>query len=193
MAEPSIYHQDKSQLEAEAVIINKAKSDPRQFEPLYIKYHEQIFRFVYQRSPDRETAADITSIVFMKALTNIQSFTPRGLPFSSWLYRIAVSETSKHYKNSKIERTVAVPETFVKGEIDISDAASKQYQIDQLKEALNQLDDKNLMLIEMRFFEQRSMREIADILNISESNAKVRCFRALKKLKTLYPNLSSHV
>ena len=42
------------------------------------------------------------------------------------------------------------------------------------------------MLIEMRYFEKRSYREIGEILSVTENNAKVKTFRALQKLKVLF-------
>jgi RNA polymerase sigma-70 factor (ECF subfamily) len=48
------------------------------------------------------------------------------------------------------------------------------------------LKDSQLQLIEMRFFEKRSFREMGEILDLTENNAKVKTFRALVKLKELY-------
>jgi len=48
------------------------------------------------------------------------------------------------------------------------------------------LKEKDLQLIELRFFEKRSFKEIGEILDITENNAKVKSFRALEKLKQLY-------
>ena len=52
--------------------------------------------------------------------------------------------------------------------------------------ALGKLKEEPLQLIEMRFFERRSFKEIGEILNITENNAKVKCFRALEKLKKYF-------
>jgi RNA polymerase sigma-70 factor (ECF subfamily) len=52
--------------------------------------------------------------------------------------------------------------------------------------SLKKLNDTDLQLVEMRYFEKRSFREIGEIFEITENNAKVKCFRALEKLKRLY-------
>jgi RNA polymerase sigma-70 factor (ECF subfamily) len=57
---------------------------------------------------------------------------------------------------------------------------------EKLKIALRKINDKDLALIEMRYFEKRSYREIGQILNVTENNAKVKSFRALQKLKVLF-------
>jgi RNA polymerase sigma-70 factor (ECF subfamily) len=58
----------------------------------------------------------------------------------------------------------------------------------QLFNALSMLKEDALQLIEMRFFERRSFKEIGDILELTENNAKVKTFRALEKLKQHFNN-----
>ena len=57
---------------------------------------------------------------------------------------------------------------------------------EKLKKVLRQINEKDLMLIEMRYFEKRSYREIGEILSVTENNAKVKTFRALQRLKKAY-------
>ena len=84
------------EVKSERELINLAKKNSKYFEPIYKKYHEQIFRFVYQRLNNEDDAADITSQVFLKALLNLEKYEFRGFPFSSWLYRIALNEVNQH-------------------------------------------------------------------------------------------------
>jgi len=69
----------------------------------------------------------------------------------------------------------------------------EEFQIDEsehkrevLLKVLPLLKESQLQLIEMRFFEKRSFREMGEILDLTENNAKVKTFRALIKLKELY-------
>jgi RNA polymerase sigma-70 factor (ECF subfamily) len=96
MAVNPMYHQTNQRMEEELSWIRRAQKDPECFGPLYKKYHEQIFRYVYQRMDDEETAFDVTSQVFMKALNNLNRYEFRGVPFSSWLYRIAKVSCTNH-------------------------------------------------------------------------------------------------
>ena len=94
MAISSAYHKTRADILEEEQVIAAAKRDPKRFEPLYRSYYEPIFRFVYKRLDSMEQAQDVTSQVFLKALTNLKKYQSRGLPFGSWLYRIAVSEVN---------------------------------------------------------------------------------------------------
>lgn len=62
--------------------VNAAKEDPRRFNVLYEKYFKSIYIFVYRRIGNEEQAADITSLVFLKALMNIKKYEFKGVPFS---------------------------------------------------------------------------------------------------------------
>ena len=184
MNKESRYRQNNAQLLDEQKMIAAAKADPKDFELLYKKYHERIFRYIYQRMDDKEMAFDITTNVFVKGLSNIQKFEYKGVPFSAWLFRIAKSELNQAYKNKKAERTVNVDNehlSHIAEELNEND--DQELLRKQLLKHINTLPETDLQLIELRFFEDRSFKEIGEILEMTENNAKVKCFRALQKLK----------
>ncbi|MGD1848220.1 MAG: RNA polymerase sigma factor [Salibacteraceae bacterium] len=183
MAARSSYHQSQGQIAQDKEWIEAAKSDPARFEPLYNKYHEAIFRFVYQRLNDQEQAFDVTSQVFLKALTNLHRYEFRGLPFSSWLFRIAISEVNKLFKQNKAKRTVNIDSLQLKGLLEEMESDENEDRLRLMIDAIAGLKPEELTLVEMRFFEQRPFKEIADILQLSESNAKVRLYRILERLR----------
>lgn len=178
-----VYHQNSAKLEEEQGWIRRAQKDPEKFGPLYRKYHEQIFRYIYQRMDDRELALDITSQVFMKALNNINKFEFRGLPLSSWLYRIAKSELYQAFRDQKVQRTVNIETVHLSSMVLEMEGDENTENRDKLFRMLKKLNEKDLQLIELRYFEKRSYREIGEILDLTENNAKVKSFRALEKLK----------
>ncbi|MBU2019786.1 MAG: sigma-70 family RNA polymerase sigma factor [Bacteroidetes bacterium] len=181
-----MYHQSASKLEEELVWIRKAQKDPESFGPLYKKYHEQIFRYIHQRMDDEEQAFDITSQVFVKALKNLPKYEFRGVPLASWLYRIAKSELYQTFRDRKAIRTVNVDTVHLSEMMVDLDEDEQEERREKLYVSLKKLNETDLQLVEMRYFEKRSFREIGEILEITENNAKVKCFRALEKLKRLY-------
>ena len=183
-----LYHQTNDRMKEELGWIQQAKKDPEFFAPLYKKYHEQIFRYVYQRMDDEEMAFDVTSQVFMKAIKNLPKYEFRGVPFSSWLYRIAKSELYQAFRDKKAERTVNIDTVQVFHVIDEFEQDEIEENKQRLVECLAQLKENDIQLIELRFFEKRSFKEIGEILEISENNAKVKSFRALEKLKKIFIN-----
>lgn len=181
-----MYHQNSAKLEEEHGWISRAQKDPEKFGPLYQKYYEQIFRYIYQRMDDQELALDVTSQVFMKALKNIKKYEYRGLPLSSWLYRIAKSELHQAFRDQKAMRTVNIETVHLTDMVLEMEEEQNLENRDKLFKVLKNLNEKDLQLIELRYFEKRSYREIGEILELTENNAKVKSFRALEKLKKYF-------
>ena len=180
----SPYHVSVETIEQELQVIEASKKDSAAFRPLYEKYHEPIFRYIYQRSDDKEAAFDITQQVFVKALINLSRYTFKGVPFSSWLYRIAKSEVYKAIEKNKVQRTLNIDIGGLKELLHDAEADETLIQKEKsLTVCMSQLQDADVQLIEMRFFESRAFKEMGQILEITENNAKVKVYRILEKLK----------
>ena len=179
------YHKTKAQINSEHKLVEAAKKDKEKFRAIYNTYYEIVFRFIYQRTGDETTTSDIVSEVFFKALGNLTKYEFRGLPFSSWLLRIAHNEIIKHYKKIKKSRVVKLEARHLyrltSEENDNNTKDFKPFLLNTLKE----LKIEDFQLIEMRFFENRPFKEIAEILNKQESAVKMKVYRILKKLKIL--------
>jgi RNA polymerase sigma-70 factor (ECF subfamily) len=171
----------------EKSIIEKSQRDPAHFRPLYEKYFKRIFLFVHRRVGDKAITADLTSQIFLKALTNIKNYEARGLPFSAWLFRIAINECSNFFRKTKRDRLVSLDTAAVH---DLYEELTSEYGLEdlrrQLPHILSRLSPDELQAIELRYFEQRPFREVAELLGITETYAKVRVYRTLDKMKKLF-------
>lgn len=177
------YHHNGEQLADELMIIEAAKRDPEQFAPLYEKYYRQIFNYVHQRLTSKDTAFDITGQVFLKALTNLDRYQFKGVPFASWLYRIAHNEVMQLYRTQKDKRAINADIGDLRFICEENDSPFFEEYIPAIKQLVQQLDHDDLQLVELRYFEKRPFKEIAEILDITEVNAKVRMYRIIEKLK----------
>jgi len=177
------YHHTAEMLLTEQQIIEAAKQNPEHFGPLYDKYYKQIFGYVYQRMDCKDTAFDLTSQVFYKALTNIENYEYKGVPFASWLYRIAQNEVLQLFRNQKKLRTINADVSDLRNICEeVEEVYLEQYQ-NSLMGVIKDLPEDDLQLVEMRFFEKRAFKEIAEILDITETNAKVKLYRILERVK----------
>lgn len=182
----SRYHKTERQLQDELRVVEAAKRDPARFEPLYNAYYEQIFRYIHQRIDDKDTAFDLCSQVFLKALTNIGKYQFRGVPFASWLYRIAQNEVYEALRSHQTRRVVSIETRQVSEFLEEIEEGHSEEMFRLLEKVLPELPEEDLQMIEWRFFEKRSFREIGDILGITENNAKVKGHRSLEKLKKMF-------
>ncbi|MFT5833557.1 MAG: RNA polymerase sigma-70 factor (ECF subfamily) [Cognaticolwellia sp.] len=170
-------------IQAEWQEIQAAKQNPALFRPLYQRYFDPIFRFVRSRCGAESVAGDICSQVFLKAMQKIKGYEFKGVPFSAWLYRIASNEIAQHYRNTKKMRVVSAEETQIEDIVEEMDFDNYGAYREVMLEVLEELKPVDLQLIEMRFFEKRPFKEISAILGLSESNAKVKTYRILERLK----------
>lgn len=166
--------------------IRQAKMDAQAFRPLYEKYYKPIFLFLLRRTGDKTLTADLAAQVFLRALIGIGKYEFRGVPFSSWLYRIANNECNSFFRRSRRIPVVVIEDihaTKICEEIMADDWA------EDVREALpavfRKLRPRELQLIQLRFLDARAFREVAEILNISESHARVQTYRVLEKMRKL--------
>lgn len=175
----------ESALHLEWEEIRAAQGNPALFRPLYERYYESVFRLIHRRTSDMELSGDLCSQVFLKALQKINTYTFQGVPFLAWLSRIAINEVNQHFRQQQNNRVVSVNDMHLHDLID--DIGTDPEEMELLRRkmlgALENLKGDDMQLIEMRFFEQRSFKEIADILGMTENNAKVKVHRILERLK----------
>jgi RNA polymerase sigma-70 factor (ECF subfamily) len=171
------------QIQAEHELIKKAQYNEAAFAILYDRYFDGVFGFIFRRTDNEEAAGDISSQVFLKVLQNLKKYQFMGLPFSAWLYRIASNEVNKFYRKEKRKVIFSLEEERIHDLIDDDDEENKQHHIKVLVECLNEMSTEVVEVLELRFFEDKGFKEIAFILEISESGAKMRTYRALEKLK----------
>jgi len=176
-------HMTDEAIQQEQALIELAKKDELAFGKLYDRYFDGIYGFVYRRTDEEQLAGDITSQVFLKALQNIKKYEFRGLPFSSWLYRIASNEVNKYYRKKNRKVVFSLEEERIREIIEEDEEDHKEAHLSLLVECLNEMKTGVIEVLELRFFEEKNFKEIAYILDISESGAKMRTYRALEQLK----------
>ena len=153
------------------------------FGKLYDKYVEKIYNFVYYRIQHKETAEDLSSLIFTKALEKINSFNASKASFSTWLYRIARNSVIDYYRTNKptddIEAGYEISfKQNIEAEIDA------KAQLEKVKKYLNTLPERQRDIILMRVWDGLSHQKISEILEISEGNCKMTFCRAMEKLRT---------
>lgn len=188
MTEKAHYQQTATQIQLEMELVRAAINNPRDFEPLYTAYYKRIVAYVYHRVENKEEAFEITAQVFYKALDNLSKYKDRGLPFSAWLFRIASNELNDRFRKNKTGRIITLDDdgfTELQSQVELT----SDHLDGHLFVALQELDEEEMELIDMRFFEKRSFKEICGILNIKESSCKMKVYRILEKLKTKLKHL----
>ena len=172
-----------AELDKERDIIERSKKSPRAFGEIYEKYFDRIFNFIYRQTDDEELSGDLCSQTFINALNSLSKYEFRGIPFSAWLYRIARNEINKHYRKTKGKNVFSIEEAKVRELVERSEELWDDELVQKLINFMKDLPTEMLQVLELRFFEDKDFKEIAFILEITESGAKMRTYRALDKLR----------
>lgn len=186
----SLMHQSDEQIQQEALILEQAKNNPELFGYFYEKYYKQVFLFINRRIGDSQITADLCSQVFLKAMIRLEKYTHKGLPFSAWLYRIATNQVNEFYRHTQRKRVVSIETEDIKRFFAEAGQDKKQEQTQVIQLLFNELDEEEVALLELRFFEDRPFKEIAFILEQTENNVKVRTHRILEKLRKIAKNIA---
>lgn len=161
----------------ERLLVEAAQKDPGRFAELYQTHFERVYAYVVRRVRDRHAAEDLTADVFQQALANLGRFEWRGAPFAAWLFRIAANAIADRWKAEARERGTPSPEARVEPDFEGVESQARLFRL------VGQLPEDQRRVIEMRFVEQKTIREIAAELRRSEGAVKQLQFRGIEGLR----------
>ncbi|MEQ9405134.1 MAG: sigma-70 family RNA polymerase sigma factor [Cyclobacteriaceae bacterium] len=174
---PGLYND----FEDERIWIERSKEDKLHFEPLYNRYYEPLYRFFMRRTDNSSLSDDLCSTTFFKALDNLNGYKWQGKPFGAWLFRIGANELNKHFRNKK---QIYVIEEDKLNCVDEKIEISGKEHMELLIKLLDELPETELRMLELKYFENQSFKEMSALLEMSESAVKMRVYRLLSKLRT---------
>ncbi|MHB8904240.1 MAG: RNA polymerase sigma factor [Patescibacteria group bacterium] len=176
-------------------VVSKLKShDKEAFIRVYDGNVKDIHRFVYFKIGKREEADDLTSMIFLKAWNHIQNNTLEDAKtLRALLYKIARNAIIDYYRDSgnKISASLDDEDKPIEIIADGGDSKDQQEKIDNaanfelIKSKLPLLKDEYREVIIMKFINDLSLEEIADISGKTKGNIRVLLHRALNSLREL--------
>jgi RNA polymerase sigma-70 factor, ECF subfamily len=182
-------------LHDERYLIELAKKEPEAFGILFEQHYPAIFGYILRRVGDWDAAKDITSEVFLKAFNSLWRYRWQGIAFSSWLYRIATNEAGLYFRKNRrrpesldrlMEKSGFEPVDPREMEADKLEAERVLRRADEflrIHAKIVELPTKYQDVVTLRYFERKSIKEIAEILNRKEGTIKSLLSRGLGKLR----------
>jgi RNA polymerase sigma-70 factor, ECF subfamily len=160
-------------------------------EQLYELYADRLYRYLLARTGDADTAADLTTEVFMCVIKSIGAFRlNRERPAATvgaWLYRIAANLAGEHHRSQKRVAWQSLDETEASpaGGPDPQELAEQREELAALAQAMAGLNEEQRSVLTGKFVETMSNAEIAAWLGKSEGAVKSLQHRALRSLARL--------
>lgn len=160
----------------------------QEFEKIYLKYSDKIYRYVYLNTSDPYLSEDITSETFLRIWKNWKKI---KLDFmQALLYKTAKNILIDHYRKHKNGKKVSLEETVEKGiepsyDEDLIEKIHNDENIRKINDAIKTLPDNLKEVLILRFINDLSAKEAAQIMDTSEVNIRVLQYRGLKQLKEI--------
>jgi len=165
--------------------------DERAFEELVEQYRERVYRVAWRILRDDEGAEDAAQEAFIKVFRNIGRFEERPSLYT-WIYRITVNIALNKLKRDKFRRMLPLGDMIKRDTRPFADperAALGGEVAERIEEAVKTLPEKQRAVFTLRFYEELSHKEIAEIVGCSEGTSKANYFHAIRKLRKLLEDL----
>jgi RNA polymerase sigma-70 factor (ECF subfamily) len=174
-------------MEQELELVLKCQAgELRFFGELYELNAKKIFDFIYYRTRHKQTAEDLASQTFFKALDKLAGFSPKKGKFSSWLYQIAKNCVIDFYRSNHPTEDIESVWDLASGSSPERDA-EMAIALEKLGGYLQNLSRQQREILLMRLWDGLSFKDIAEILNLGESNCKMILCRTLQKIQKDLP------
>ena len=179
----------------EEQLLKDIKHDPQRFGEIYDAFYGKIFGYIFRRTTSYDAAKDIAAETFLKAYIGIGKFRWRKISVLYWLYRIATNELNKYFNSRTYlpESLSRIHEEYGINITDYSNAETERILLEEdlekhrmfmkINEHMKKLEMKYQDVISLRFYEQKSMKEIAAILGKKEGTVKSLLSRGIELLK----------
>ncbi len=166
------------------LIINKKKTD--YFQHLYLRYSPIVYNKCIALANDKDIAKDLTHDIFLKVFLNLSNFKGKS-KFSTWLYSITYNFCidflkKEHKQNEKIEEIIEITDE----QNEVYEKQLLEIKVDKLQQVLNSISIENKSILLMKYQDDYSIKEIQEILELSESAVKMRIKRAKAKAIDAY-------
>jgi RNA polymerase sigma-70 factor (ECF subfamily) len=171
-------------MDPDRLLVRMAKNgNVAAFRKLALRYRDPVLALAYDFLKNYGSAKDVAQNVILKAFKNIGDFEEKFL-FSSWLFRITVNASLDTQKPKIRRRKFVLGKKNIQNELQ---ASNQMVGLDEsLSVAIQSLTDKQQSAIILRYFHNKSVREMADILDCTESTVRSYLHQALKKLDRSY-------
>ena len=177
----------KAKLSDEVLLTQIAAGDQQAFSQLYLRYQSKLVRYCARvLKDDVAQAADIVDEAMFDVWRSAGNFAGRSKP-STWIYSIARNKLISWLR--KTSEVTLEDESILDALIDPAATPAEELAMDDMQQQLlrlmDQLTDEHREVLKLTYFEDKSVKEVAELLGISENTVKTRLFYARKRLAQL--------
>ena len=176
--------------EERALSARACSGDRAAYAELYQRYVDKIYRYIYFKVGSRDETEDLTSQTFLKAWDAIGDYEWRNHPFGAWLFRIAHNLVVDHHRARRdvVGLDDATPHLEGRASRDTlrpEQVLGELITMERVRRAIGRLTEEQQQVLILRFFDELSTGEVADIMGKNSGAIRGLQFRALSALRDL--------
>lgn len=156
---------------------------------IYERYHSSVFRYLYYRLGDRETAEDLTSEVFLKMMRALPDYRQQTAPFQAWLFQIARFLSIDHFRKNNHRQEVELTEIVTDQNPRIDTIVAQKLNAELLQQFLGKLPTDQREVLVMRFLVGMPITEVARVLHKSDDAIKGLQRRGLITMRLFFEKM----
>jgi RNA polymerase sigma-70 factor (ECF subfamily) len=177
----------------EQIVQRAINGDREAFTYIYDLHFDKIYRYIYVKVRSQSEAEDLTQDVFIKAYEGLKNYKWRDLPITAWLFKIAHNRVIDYIRKASKEKRADLEEADAISAGDPVYMTEQNFEIYELKGALEKLPDAQREVATLRFISELSISEVALTLGKSEGTVKALQFNAIASLrKLLYGKINEY-
>ena len=166
----------------EALVREFRKGSDDAFTELVKRHSRPLTTMILRITRDEEEARDISQTVFLKAYTGLSRFLMAS-SFKTWLYSIALNAVRDHLRRRKPQIGLQEVEELADGSASSGDRLDRARTLKRLREAIEELPEKQRLTLQLRVYEGMEYAQIAGILGGTAGGARANFFHAVKALR----------
>ncbi|NPV57005.1 MAG: sigma-70 family RNA polymerase sigma factor [Anaerolineae bacterium] len=166
----------------ETGIVQAARQDPKAFGALYLRYVEQVYRYLYSKLDNVHEAEDLTAQTFLAAFESFEILRNDD-HFAAWLFTIARNKAMDHFRKNKQRETLHEP-ADIPAEDDPLSSVIRSEQALALSKSIRNLTEEEQEMLRLRFLAEMSYVQIGRILHRNEGAIKKAIYRLLARLQS---------
>ncbi len=180
-----------SQPEDQYYIDATIAGDVQAFAALVDRYKHMVYTLAMKIVKHTEEAEEISQDVFLKVFQVLNTFKGDS-KFSTWLYKIAYYRSLDYIKKQKRQLNTSSIDSEIEFHLPSIEGVLDQFEVQERKQAIKRAIDKlpeaDAVVITLHYFEELSLKEIAEVMNMEANTVKVRLFRSRKRLAVILKN-----
>ncbi|MBR1669301.1 MAG: sigma-70 family RNA polymerase sigma factor [Butyrivibrio sp.] len=152
-------------------------------EEIYLQYRDKVFGYVRNHVNNTEDAEDITSDIFIKIYSKLDTYDESKASLSTWIYSMTSNTVIDFYRTNHIHSEI--PEDLTDDRSLIEDEVLNSESLELLAKALEQLPQELRDIIVLRYYKGLTLQQVAEVMKLSYGVTKLRHREAMGKLKDM--------